>query len=93
MTAATLSHRIEASIEQHDTCITTRDASRVEEGFTMQLSDAEKRILLAALREFSASADGDFRTMREYHSFLREEDEEVSVQALAQKLGVEPIEK
>jgi hypothetical protein len=55
----------------------------------MPLSEAEKRILRAALREFSASAESDFRTLREYHSFLRAEDEEVSVQALAQKLGVE----
>ncbi len=59
----------------------------------MQLSEAEKRILLAALREFSASAESDFQTLREYHSFLRNEDEDVSVQALAQKLGVELIEK
>jgi hypothetical protein len=55
----------------------------------MQLSESEKRILQAALREFSASAESDFRTLREYHSFLRDEDEQVSVQALAQKLGVE----
>lgn len=55
----------------------------------MQLSESERRILRAALREFSASAESDFRTLREYHSFLRAEDEAVSVQALAQKLGVE----
>jgi hypothetical protein len=59
----------------------------------MQLSEAEKRVLLAALREFSASAESDFRTLREYHPFLQQEDEQVSVQALAQKLGVEPIDK
>jgi hypothetical protein len=55
----------------------------------MQLSAAEKRILQVALREFSASAESDFRTLRECHSFLRQSDEEVSVRALAQKLGVE----
>ena len=58
----------------------------------MQLSESEKRILLAALREFSASAESDFRTLREYHTFLRAEDEEVSVKALAEKLEVEPIQ-
>jgi hypothetical protein len=59
----------------------------------MQLSEAERRVLLAALREFSASAESDFETLREYHSFLRAEDEEVSVQALADKLEVEAIRK
>jgi hypothetical protein len=59
----------------------------------MQLSAAERRILRAALREFKASADSDFRTLREYHSFLRAEDEEVNVEALAQKLEVESAHK
>jgi hypothetical protein len=58
----------------------------------MEFSKAEKRILLAALREFAASAESDFHSLREYHSFLEEEDEEVNVEALAQKLGLDGIE-
>jgi hypothetical protein len=54
----------------------------------MKLSAAEQRILRAALLEFKASAESDFRTLREYHSFLRSEDRDVNVQALAEKLGV-----
>jgi hypothetical protein len=54
----------------------------------MTLTESEKRILRAALREFSASAESDFESLREYHLFLREQDQDVSVEELAQKLEV-----
>jgi hypothetical protein len=55
----------------------------------MNLNAAERRILRAALREFDASHQSDFETLREYHSFLRTEDAEVNVGELAQKLGLD----
>ena len=55
----------------------------------MNLTAAERRILLAALREFDASRESEFRTLREYHPFLREEDAEVNVTELSRKLGLE----
>ena len=58
----------------------------------MKLTDAEHRILRAALRELDATLQSDFQTLREYHRFLRDGDGEVDVSALAQKLGVELAE-
>jgi hypothetical protein len=55
----------------------------------MNLTAAERRILLAALREFDASRESEFRTLREYHPFLRDEDAEVSISELSRKLGLE----
>ena len=55
----------------------------------MNLSAAERRILLVALREFDASRESEFRTLREYHPFLRDEDAEVNVAELSRKLGLE----
>ena len=48
----------------------------------MNLTAAERRILLVALREFDASHESEFPTLREYHPFLREEDAEASISAL-----------
>ena len=55
----------------------------------MNLSAAERRILLVALREFDASRESEFPTLREYHPFLRAEDAEVNVAELSRKLGLE----
>jgi hypothetical protein len=55
----------------------------------MKLSESEQRILRAALRELDATLQSDFHTLREYHRFLRDDDGEVDVNVLAQKLGVE----
>jgi hypothetical protein len=38
--------------------------------------------------EIAAAIECDFRTIRECHTFLRRNDQQVDVQALAQKLGV-----
>lgn len=54
----------------------------------MNLSPAERRILRAALREFAASHESDFPTLREYHPFLRVKDVTVNVGELGRKLGV-----
>ncbi len=54
----------------------------------MNLSAAEQRVLRAALREFVASHESDFPTLREYHPFLRVEDADVNVNELGEKLGV-----
>ena len=59
----------------------------------MQLDEAEKRVLQAALREFVAAVESDFRTIRECHSFLFAGDEQVDVKVLAQKLGVNITEE
>jgi DNA repair protein RadC len=56
---------------------------------TVMLTDSEKRILRAALREFAASVQSDFQTLRQYHSFLTDGDEETDMRGLALKLGVE----
>lgn len=58
----------------------------------MKLTDAEHRVLRAALRELDATLQSDFQTLREYHRFLRDDDGEVDVSVLAQKLGVELVE-
>jgi hypothetical protein len=55
----------------------------------MKFTDAERRILRAALRELDATLQSDFDTLREYHKFLRDGDGEVDVNVLALKLGVE----
>lgn len=54
----------------------------------MNLTAAERRILLAALREFDASHQSEFGTLREYHPFLHDEDAEVNVAELSRKLGL-----
>jgi hypothetical protein len=56
---------------------------------TVTLTDLEKRILRAALREFAATLQSDFGTLREYHTFLRDDDEQVDLSGLAVKLGLE----
>ncbi|PYR93559.1 MAG: hypothetical protein DMF84_09155 [Acidobacteria bacterium] len=55
----------------------------------VKLTAAEERVLRAALREFEASLENEFHTLREYHPFLRAEDAEVNVGELARKLGLE----
>ena len=55
----------------------------------MKLTDAEQRILRAALRELDGTLSSDFDTLREYHTFLRDGDEQVDIDLLARKLGVE----
>ena len=55
----------------------------------MNLTSAERRILLVALREFDASRESEFRTLREYHPFLLEEDADVNIAGLSRKLGLE----
>jgi hypothetical protein len=55
----------------------------------MKLTAAEQRILRAALREFDASRESEFRTLRECHPFLRADDASVNVGELGRKLGVE----
>jgi hypothetical protein len=55
----------------------------------MKLTAAEQRILRAALREFVASHECEFHTLREYHPFLRAADASVHVGELGRKLGVE----
>jgi hypothetical protein len=59
----------------------------------MNLTSAERRILLVALREFDASRESEFRTLREYHPFLHEEDAEVSIRELSHKLGLEVADR
>ena len=54
----------------------------------MNLNAAEQRVLRAALREFAASHESDFPTLREYHPFLQVEDADVNLKELAEKLGV-----
>jgi hypothetical protein len=54
-------------------------------GDHMKLTAAERRTLQAALREFDASRQSDFHTLRECHPFLRQDDDEVDVGALARK--------
>jgi hypothetical protein len=54
----------------------------------MALTDSERRILRAALREFDGTLASDFETLREYHPFLREDDSQVSLAQLATKLEV-----
>ena len=58
----------------------------------MKLTDAEHRVLRAALRELDATLQSDFQTLREYHRFLLEDDGDVDVTVLARKLGVELAE-
>jgi len=53
------------------------------------MTDAEKRILRAALRELDATLQSDFDTLRGYHKFLCDGDGEVDLNGLALKLGVE----
>jgi hypothetical protein len=55
----------------------------------MKLTASEQRILRAALRELEATLQSDFPTLREYHTFLHEDDEKVLVSELAEKLGVQ----
>jgi len=55
----------------------------------LKLTASEQRILRAALREFEATLQSDFHTLREYHEFLQEDDEQVLVSELAEKLGVQ----
>ena len=55
----------------------------------MTLTASERRVLRAALRELEATLQSDFHTLREYHNFLREHDDQVSVNVLAEKLGLE----
>ena len=57
-----------------------------------RLTPSERRILRAALREFQAALQSDFNTLREYHNFLHEEDGQVLVGVLAEKLGVQIAE-
>ena len=45
--------------------------------------------MLAALLEFAASRESDFSTLREYHTFLEVEDEDVNLKQLVRKLGLE----
>lgn len=55
----------------------------------MTLTESEQRLLRAALRELEATLQSDFETLREYHTFLHEDDGAVSVESLARKLGVQ----
>jgi hypothetical protein len=55
----------------------------------MKLTAAERRIVRAGLREFDASRESEFPTLREYHRFLRADDVKVNVGELAKKLGVD----
>ena len=55
----------------------------------MKFTDAERRMLRAALRELDATLQSDFDTLRDYHKFLRDGDGNVDVNVLALKLGVE----
>jgi hypothetical protein len=55
----------------------------------MTLTESEQRLLRAALRELEATLQSDFGTLREYHTFLHEDDGDVSVDRLARKLGVQ----
>jgi len=57
----------------------------------MTLTAAESRVLLAALLEFAASRESDFSTLREYHTFLEIEDEDVNLKHLVRKLGLETV--
>lgn len=59
----------------------------------MNLSAAERRILLVALREFDASREGEFGMLREYHPFLRDEDVEVNVAELSRKPGLDVADR
>ena len=59
----------------------------------MNLTAAERRILLVALREFDASRESEFRTLLEYHPFLLDEDAEVNVADLSRKLGLEVADR
>jgi hypothetical protein len=54
----------------------------------VKLTYSEKRILRAALREFDVTFHSDFHTLREYHTFLRDDDEQVDMSVLALKLQV-----
>ena len=58
----------------------------------MKLTPSEQRILRAALRELEATLQSDFDTLREYHTFLHEDDDQVLVSELAEKLGVQLAE-
>ena len=53
----------------------------------MNLTAAERRILLVALREFGASRESEFGTLREYHPFLRDEDADVNVAVAKTRVG------
>ena len=55
----------------------------------MTLTASEQRVLRAALKELEATLQSDFNTLREYHNFLHEDDDQVSVNVLAEKLGLE----
>jgi hypothetical protein len=59
----------------------------------MNLTAAERRILLVALREFDASRESEFRTLREYHPFLRDEDADLNIAELSRKLGLEVADR
>ena len=59
----------------------------------MKLTQSERRILRAALRELEATLQSDFGTLREYHTFLQDDDDQVRVSELAEKLGVELTEE
>ena len=58
----------------------------------MKLTESEQRILRAALRELDATLQSDFYTLRQYHKFLHKDDDQVRVNVLAEKLGVQLAE-